>query len=144
MKTLKSTLWALCALSALCLGSCNVADNATGTNVKAGTADPNGGPLGSIITQVDGFIPGPYNFIGKGLLAAIALYQSLRLKNAQAATTAANNVIDATSAGLQTFAKANPSVAEALADHIQAAHAAAGAAATATVSIMNAVTPPKV
>lgn len=139
--------WALMGLLVLTLGlsvGCDAVDNATGTNVKAGTADPNGGTVGSVLRAADSFLPSPWNLITHTLLGGLALYQGIRLKSASSALDAAQTVVDSTIAGVKSFAKANPASAETLADHIQAAHTDAGAAPAATTAMMNAITPPKV
>lgn len=144
MRTMRLTLLALCLLSLGVMVSCEPLDKATGTNVAAGTADPNGGTIGTVLRTADGFIPPEYNFIAKLLLAGVTLYQTLRLKTAT--KEAANYELSdsATAAALRDFMRGAPEgEMKELADKLYDAHVASGVDPAFTVDVVNKIAPPQ-
>lgn len=141
MKILYTMFMVVVACALLFSAGCDLADKATGTDVKAGTAAPDGGPLGEGVKALDGILPAPFNLATKLLLAGVALYQQIRLKNKDGIIDAAEAATAATLAGVRSFVKDNPLHTKALEDKIWAAHMDAGISEAHTVEHVETVNP---
>lgn len=143
MRTLRLTLLALCLAAFGVIAGCDAVDKATGTNVAAGTADPNGGTVGTVLRTADSFIPPEYNFIAKLLLAGVTLYQTLRLKTATKDMANYELSDSATAAALRDFMRGAPDgEMKELADKLYDAHVASGVDPAYTVDVVNKIAPP--
>lgn len=143
-KFLYTALMGLFCVTLLSSVGCEQVDNATGTNVKAGTADPGGGAAGDVLRTVDGFLPPGWNLLAKIALAGLTLYQTIRLKTTKDQRDSAVDAHDATVAGVKSALIASTSpTASAISDAIYDAHQAAGVDPEHTVAVVNRLEPPK-
>lgn len=144
MRTLNVILMLVVAMALLFSVGCDFLDSHTGTDVKNGTADPNGGDIGAALKAADGFIPGPWNLLIKLALAGVTLYQSVRLRTTAGQRDAALNAHDSTLTGLKNFAiTQGPTIAAQIADAIYDAHHRSDVDPALTKQAVDVLEPPK-